>query len=112
MELNFIQAYGVMGYSMGVSLALACAGVGIAYWRAGRGRWRAAFFVCGAVCLSGAGIGRPTLAGSHGDTALFAHGGAGRGAVRLGLSAFRGLPRGRMRQAAPEIKPKINEVRK
>ncbi len=52
MELNFIQAYGVMGYSMGVSLALACAGVGIAYWRAGRGRWRAAFFVASALLFA------------------------------------------------------------
>lgn len=52
MELDFIQAYGVLGYSMGVSLALACASLGIAYWRAGRGRWRTAFFTASALLFA------------------------------------------------------------
>ena len=41
-EFSLLQAYGVLGYSMAAALGLACAGLGIAYWRAGRDRARSA----------------------------------------------------------------------
>lgn len=43
-----IQAYGVLGYSMTVALALACTSVGIAYYRAGRDRLKSALFAASA----------------------------------------------------------------
>ena len=41
-----------MGYLMGVSLALACAVLGIAYWRAGRNKRSAALFVASALLFA------------------------------------------------------------
>lgn len=39
-----LQAYGVLGYSMTMALAIACAGVGVAYFRAGRDKLNSALF--------------------------------------------------------------------
>ena len=39
-----LQAYGVLGYSMTMALAIACAGVGVAYFRAGRDKLKSALF--------------------------------------------------------------------
>lgn len=39
-----IQAYGVLGYSMTMALALACCSVGIAYFRAGRDKLKSGLF--------------------------------------------------------------------
>ncbi len=39
-----LQAYGVLGYSMTMALAIACAGVGVAYLRAGRDKLKSALF--------------------------------------------------------------------
>ena len=47
-ELFSIQTYGVLGYSMAMALALACASVGIAYFRAGRDKLKAALFTASA----------------------------------------------------------------
>ncbi len=52
MELNFIQAYGVLGYSITTALALACAGLGIAYWCADRNKRQAALFVASALLFA------------------------------------------------------------
>lgn len=43
-NLFSIQSYGVLGYSLAMALALACVSVGVAYWRAGRDRLKAATF--------------------------------------------------------------------
>lgn len=49
METIFsIQAYGVLGYSMTSALALACAIVGIAYYRAGRDKLKSSLFAASA----------------------------------------------------------------
>ena len=47
-ELFSIQAYGVLGYSMTMALAIACAGVGIAFFRAGRDRFKSGLFAASA----------------------------------------------------------------
>ena len=52
MEIDFIQAYGVLGYSITTALALACAVLGIAYWRAGRNKRSAALFVASALLFA------------------------------------------------------------
>ncbi len=43
-----LQAYGVLGYSMTMALAIACAGVGVAFFRAGRDKLKSALFALSA----------------------------------------------------------------
>ena len=47
-EFLTLRAYGVLGYSMTMALALACASVGLAYYRAGRDRLKSALFTLSA----------------------------------------------------------------
>lgn len=44
-DLFTLRAYGVLGYSMTMALAIACTSVGFAYYRAGRDKLRSAMFM-------------------------------------------------------------------
>ena len=47
-DIFSLQAYGVVGYSMTMALAIACASVGIAYFRAGRDKLKSSLFTASA----------------------------------------------------------------
>lgn len=47
-----IQAYGVLGYSMTMALAIACASVGFAFFRAGRDKLKSAMFTMSALLFA------------------------------------------------------------
>ena len=47
-DLCTLQAYGVLGYSMTMALAIACASVGVAFFRAGRDKLKSALFATSA----------------------------------------------------------------
>lgn len=47
-----LQAYGVLGYSMTMALAIACASVGFAFFRAGRDKLKSALFTLSATMFA------------------------------------------------------------
>lgn len=47
-----MQAYGVLGYSMTMALAIACASVGFAFFRAGRDKLKSLMFTLSAILFA------------------------------------------------------------